>query len=57
MVMKIGMPYLRESTIVPEVTLVREAVSDKSKLAFLDILLDRVEQLLFANLVDGKLVD
>jgi hypothetical protein len=34
--------YLRESTIVPEVTLVGEAVANKSKLALLDVLLDRV---------------
>ncbi len=32
----------REGTIVPEVTLVREAVADESKLSFLDVLLDRV---------------
>jgi hypothetical protein len=30
---------LRESTVVPEITLVREAVADESKLALLDILL------------------
>jgi hypothetical protein len=33
---------LRESTVVPEITLMWEAVADESKLALLDILLDRV---------------
>jgi hypothetical protein len=37
--------YLREGTIVPQVTLVGEAVADESKLALLDILLNRVEKL------------
>ena len=32
--------YLREGTVVPEVTLVGETVADESKLALLDILLD-----------------
>jgi hypothetical protein len=36
---------LREGTIVPQVTLVREAVADESKLALLDVLLNRVEKL------------
>lgn len=39
-----------EGTVVPEVTLVGEAVSDVSKLALLDILLDRVEELLLGDL-------
>jgi len=34
--------YLWESTIVPEITLVWEAVADEAKLALLDILLDGV---------------
>ena len=36
--------YLREGTIVPEITLVREAVADETKLALLDILLDGVQE-------------
>jgi hypothetical protein len=38
--------YLREGTVVPQVTLVGEAVADESKLALLDVLLNRVEELL-----------
>lgn len=34
--------YLRESTIVPEITLMWEAVADETKLALLDILLASV---------------
>jgi hypothetical protein len=37
--------YLREGTVVPQVTLVGEAVADESKLALLDVLLNRVEKL------------
>jgi hypothetical protein len=36
--------YLREGTVVPEITLVREAVADETKLALLDILLDGVQE-------------
>jgi hypothetical protein len=43
-------PYLRESTVVPEVTLVREAIADEAKLALLDVLLDGVELLLLRDL-------
>lgn len=42
--------HLREGTVVPEVTLVGEAVADVAKLALLDILLDRVEELLLGDL-------
>lgn len=42
--------YLGESTIVPEITLVREAVAHKSKLALLGILENRVELLLLGDL-------
>ena len=42
--------YLWESTVVPEVTLVWEAVTDKAKLALLNILLDWVEELLLGDL-------
>jgi len=44
------LPCLRESTVVPEITLVGEAIADESKLALLDILLDRVQVLLLAYL-------
>ena len=36
--------YLREGTIVPEVTLVGEAVAHETEFALLDVLLDRVEE-------------
>lgn len=42
--------YLREGTVVPKVALVREAVPHISELALLDVLLDRVESFLLANL-------
>lgn len=42
--------YLRESTVVPDVTLVGEAIADISQLALLGVLLDRVEGILLANL-------
>lgn len=42
--------YSWEGTVIPEVTLVWEAVADKSKLAFLDILLDGVEELFLGDL-------
>jgi hypothetical protein len=37
--------YLRKCTIVPQITLVGEAIADESKLALLDVLLNRVEKL------------
>ena len=43
-------PYLRESTVVPEVALMREAVADEAKFALLDVLLDRIESLLLRDL-------
>lgn len=42
--------YLREGTVVPEVALVGEAVTDVTELALLDVLLDGVEVLLLGNL-------
>jgi hypothetical protein len=51
---RLGISYLGEGTVVPEVTLVGEAVSDVSKLALLDVLLDGVEELLLGDLV-GRL--
>ena len=42
--------YAREGTVVPEVALVGEAVADETELALLDVLLDRVEELLLGDL-------
>lgn len=47
--------YLWEGAIVPEVTFVGEAVADKSNLALLDVLLDRVKSLLLGDLVGEEL--
>jgi hypothetical protein len=44
------LPGLREGTVVPEVTLVGEAVSDEAQLALLGVLLDWVELLVLGNL-------
>lgn len=38
--------YLGKGTVVPDVTLVREAVADEAELALLDVLLNGVELLL-----------
>jgi hypothetical protein len=48
------LPGLRESTVVPEVTLVWEAVADESKLALLGVLLDGVELVVFGDLLRAK---
>ena len=45
------LPGLGEGTVVPEVTLVGEAVADVAELALLGVLLDRVEVLLLGDLV------
>lgn len=42
--------YLGEGAVVPEVSLVGEAVADEAELALLDILLDGVEELLLGDL-------
>ena len=42
--------YSWESTVVPEVALVGEAVAHESKLALLNVLLDGVEKLLLGDL-------
>lgn len=42
--------YLRERSVVPEVTFVREAIADIAKLAFLDILFDWIQFLFLGNL-------
>lgn len=52
--MKFGVAYLGEGTVVPEVTLVREAVADEAKLALLDVLLNGVEELLLGDLRGHK---
>ena len=39
-----------EGSVVPEVALVGKAVAHESKLALLDVLLDRVEKFLFRDL-------
>jgi hypothetical protein len=44
------LPSLGESTVVPDVSVVRETVSNESELALLDILLDGVERLLLGDL-------
>jgi hypothetical protein len=43
--------HLRESTVVPEVSLVGEAVPDVAELALLDVLLDGIEGLLLGDLM------
>jgi hypothetical protein len=40
---------LRESTIIPDIAVVREAVPHVAQATLLDILLDGVERLLFGN--------
>lgn len=43
--------YSGESTIVPEIALVGEAIAHEPKLALLDVLLDGVEELFFRDLL------
>jgi hypothetical protein len=45
--------HLREGTVVPEVTLVGEAVPHETELALLGVLLDGVERLLLADLLEN----
>lgn len=45
-----GLTCLGEGTIVPEVTLVGEAVANEAKLALLGVLLDGVQELLLGDL-------
>jgi hypothetical protein len=47
-------PGLREGTVVPEVTLVGEAVADESQLALLGVLLDGVELVILGDLSQGE---
>lgn len=42
--------YAGEGTVVPEVTLVGEAVADEAQLTLLGVLLDGVEELLLGDL-------
>ena len=42
--------YAREGTVVPEVALVGEAVTDEAQLALLGVLLDGVEELVLGDL-------
>lgn len=48
--MHVNTTYLGESTIVPDVTLVGEAVADEAKLTLLGVLLDGVVSILLADL-------
>ena len=43
--------HLREGTVVPDVTVVGEAVADVTQTALLNVLLDGVEGLLFGDLM------
>jgi len=45
-----GRTYVREGTVVPEIAFVREAVADEAQFAFLDVLLDGVEEFFFGDL-------
>jgi hypothetical protein len=45
--------YLREGTVVPQIALMWEAVTNETEFALLDVLLDGVEGLLFGDLYDG----
>jgi hypothetical protein len=46
----VDVTYAGEGTVVPQVTLVGEAVTDEAELALLGILLDGVEELLLGDL-------
>lgn len=46
--------YLGEGTIIPQISLVGEAVTNISQLSLLDVLLDGVEELLLADLMARK---
>lgn len=51
------LPGLGEGTVVPQVALVGEAVSDVSQLALLDVLLDGVEELVLGDLEGNGLAN
>jgi len=42
--------YAREGTVVLEIAFVREAIADEAQFAFLDVLLDGVEEFFFGDL-------
>jgi hypothetical protein len=44
-----GDTYLRECTIVPNITMMRETIADESESTTFDVLFDRVEGLLFRD--------
>jgi hypothetical protein len=46
----LGETYAREGTVVPEVTLVGEAVANEAELALLGVLLDGVEEVILGDL-------
>ena len=48
--MVLSKTYLREGAVVPEITLVGEAVTDEAELALLRVLLDGVQGLLLGDL-------
>lgn len=47
---KIRITHLRKSTIVPDITLVREAVANEAGFALFDVLLDGVEGFFLGDL-------
>jgi hypothetical protein len=46
--------YSGEGTVVPKVTFVGEAVSNEAKLAFLDVLLNGVQELVLGDLIESQ---
>ena len=46
------LPRLRDGSVVPNVAVVRETVGHEPQLAFLHILLDRIQCFFFANLLE-----
>jgi len=42
--------HLRESTVIPDIAVVREAVANEAQTALLDVLLDRVKGFLLGDL-------
>lgn len=46
------LPGLGQSTIVPDVTLVWEAISDKAQFTLLNVLFDGVQRCLQTNLIN-----
>lgn len=46
--------YLRESTVIPEISFMGETVSDETKLVLLYVLLNRVQGLFFGDLKEWE---